>query len=95
MMMKRRKRSWIVDALSALACAVVDGLESLLKLGDRRAVVDSGDVSFGSGLRGYDLWGPKWLFLLRMALWIRRGGGGREFDILRMILCTSLTTVGI
>ena len=51
-MMKRRKRSWIVDALSALACAVVDGLESLLELGDVHAVVDSGDVSFGSGLRG-------------------------------------------
>ena len=50
--MKRRKRSWIVDALSALACAVVDGLGPLLKLGDRRAVVDSGDVSVGSGLRG-------------------------------------------
>ena len=51
-MMKRRKRSWIVDALSALSCAVVDGLELLLKLGDKHAVVDSGDVRFGSGLRG-------------------------------------------
>ena len=52
MMMKRRKRSWIFDALSALACAVVDGLELLLELGDKRAFVDIDDVSFGSGLRG-------------------------------------------
>ena len=51
-MMKRRKRSWIIDDLSALACAKVDGLESLLKLGDGHAVVDNGDVSFSSGLLG-------------------------------------------
>jgi hypothetical protein len=51
-MMKRMKRSWIVDALSALAYALVDGLQSMLKLGDGRAVADSGDESFGSGLRG-------------------------------------------
>ena len=50
-MMKRRKRSWIGDALSALACAV-DGLELLLEVVDKHAVVDSGDVSFGAGLRG-------------------------------------------
>ena len=51
-MLERRKISCIVDALSALACAVVDGLESLLKLGDRRVVVDCGEVSFGLGLWG-------------------------------------------
>ena len=51
-MMKRRKRSWIVAALSALACAVVDGLELLLELVDKYDVVDIDEVSFGSGLRG-------------------------------------------
>jgi hypothetical protein len=51
-MMKRMKRSWIVDALSALAYALLDGLQLMLKLGDGRAVVDSRDESFGSGLRG-------------------------------------------
>ena len=51
-MMKRRKISCIVDALSALACAVVDGLVLLLELGDKHAVVDIDDVSFVSGLRG-------------------------------------------
>ena len=51
MMIKIRKRSWIVAALSALACAVVDGLELLLELGDKRAFVDSGDVNLDSGLR--------------------------------------------
>ena len=51
-MMKRRKRSWIVAALSALACVVVDGLELLLVLGDESAFVECGDVSFGSGVRG-------------------------------------------
>ena len=50
-MMKRRKRSWIVNALSALSCAVVDGLELLLEVGDTHDVFDSGDVSFGAGLR--------------------------------------------
>ena len=49
-MMKRRKISWIVDALSALACAV-DGLELLLEVADKHAVVDSGDLSCGAGLR--------------------------------------------
>ena len=49
---ERRKRSWIVTALSALACVVVDGLELLLKLGDKHVVFDSGDESFGSGLQG-------------------------------------------
>ena len=57
-MMKRRKILWIVDALPALACAGVDGLESLLELGDKHDVVDCGDVRFGSGLRGYDLYSP-------------------------------------
>ena len=52
MMMKRRKRSWIVDALSAFACAEVYGLGKLLKLGDIRGVVDCGEVSFGLVLRG-------------------------------------------
>ena len=52
MMMKRRKRSWIVNTLSALACTVMDGLEALLKFGDKHATIDSSDVSFGSGLRG-------------------------------------------
>ena len=51
-MMKRMKRLWIFYALSALAYALVDGLQSMLKLGDGRAVADSGDESFGSGLRG-------------------------------------------
>ena len=51
-MMKRMKRSWIVDALSASAFALVDGLQLLLELGDGRAVVDSGDESYGSGWRG-------------------------------------------
>ena len=93
-MMKRRKISWIVDALSALACAEVDGLESL-RLGDVHVFVYIDHYFVGLGLRGEELWGPKWQFLLGMALWIRRGGGGRESNILRMILCTSLTTVGI
>ena len=51
-MMKRKKRSWIVDALSALAYAGVDELELLLKLGDGHAVADNGDDSFDSGLLG-------------------------------------------
>ena len=91
------KKEDIVDC----RCFVYLGLrlsgraELLLELGGKHDVVDSSDVSFGSDLRGCYLWGPKWLFLLRVALWIRRGGGGRESNILRMILCTSLTTFGI
>ena len=71
-MMKRMKRSWIVDALFALAYALVEGLQSMLKLGDGRAVADSGDESFGSGLWGEYYWGPKWLFY---CVW-RFGSGG-------------------
>ena len=52
MMRIRKKRGWAVDASSALAYALVDGLQSMLKLGDGRAVADNGDDSFGSGLRG-------------------------------------------
>jgi len=51
-MMKRKKILWIVDALSAVAYALVDGLQLMLKLGDGRAISESGDESFGSGLRG-------------------------------------------
>jgi hypothetical protein len=94
-MMKRMKRSWIVDALSAVAYALVDGLQLLPKVENGRAVADRGDERFGSCLRVEYYWGPKSLFLLRMALWIRRGGGGRESDILGMVLGTSLTTVGV
>ena len=50
-MVKRRKRSWIVDGLFALAC-VADGLELLLVLVDERAFVEYGNVSFGSCVRG-------------------------------------------
>ena len=60
-MMKRRKRSWIVDALSALACAEVDGLESLL-LGDVHVFFDINHYCVGSGLRGEELWGRSGCF---------------------------------
>ena len=93
--MRRMKRSWIVDALSALAYAEVDELELLLKLGDGHAVVDNGDDSFESGLLDCYLWGPKWLLLLCIPFRLRRGGGGREGSIFRRFLRTSLTTVGV
>jgi hypothetical protein len=49
--MKRRKRSWIADALSALACAEVDGLWSLL-LGDVHFFFGSDHCYFGSVVLG-------------------------------------------